>query len=265
MIQKAGWNGRGLIFPRTQFSELKQQEELKNVGVYILWGPGSGRLPIAYIGESANLLPRLENHVHGKSFWQYGVVFVSTDKSLHKAHVQYLEWGLLKRAEEMKRCELENSAQPQEPSLPPMDKAVANIFLTDMLLCLPIIGVNFFHEESLDPLRPDPPDLFLHSTKLGLKARARQTANNGILVYAGSDARKDEASSARGSVAKARKALLDSGTLEDAGDKYRFTRDYGFKTPSGAGGVVLGRACNGLKEWKDSQGRTLKESQEVSE
>ena len=149
----------------------------------------------------------------------------------------------------MNRCELENSAQPQEPALPPKDKADANIFLRDMLLCLPIIGVSFFHEESLDPLRPDSPDLFLHSAKLGLKAWARQTANNGILVCAGSDARKDEASSAGGFVTKARKALLENGTLEDAGDKYRFTRDYGFKTPSGALEVSYWVAqCNGLKE-----------------
>ena len=90
-IQKAGWNGRGLIFPRTQLAELKQREELQNVGVYILRGPGPGRLPIAYIGESAKLLSRLESHLQSKSFWQYGVVFYSTDKSLNKAHVQYLE------------------------------------------------------------------------------------------------------------------------------------------------------------------------------
>ena len=264
VIEKAGWNGRGLIFPRIQFSEVKQRKELQSPGVYILWGSGASRLPIVYIGEGAKLLPRLESHVQGKSFWQYGVVFVSTDNSLHKAHVQYLEWSLLKRAGEMKLCELENSTKPQEPALPPMDQADANIFLTDMLLCLPIIGVNFFKEEGLDPVGPGPRDLFLRSTKIGVSARARETANNGILIYAGSEARKDGVASAGAFVSNARKVLLANGTLEDAGDKYRFTRDVEFRSPSGAAVVVLGRKCNGLTKWKDSQGRTLKENQEGS-
>ena len=33
---------------------------------------------------------------------------------------------------------------------------------------------------------------------------------------------------------------------------YTFNQDYLFSSPSAAGAVILGRACNGRKEWKDS-------------
>jgi len=48
----------------------------------------------------------------------------------------------------------------------------------------------------------------------------------------------------------------------DAG-LYRFTQDYSFSSPSTAAAVVLGRSANGRIEWKDAQGRTLKELQEA--
>ena len=45
--------------------------------------------------------------------------------------------------------------------------------------------------------------------------------------------------------------------------RYRFTQDYSFSSPSMAAAVVLGRSANGRIEWKDAQGRTLKELQEA--
>ena len=47
--------------------------------------------------------------------------------------------------------------------------------------------------------------------------------------------------------------------IEGAG--YRFSQDYVFTSPSTAAAVVLGRSANGRIEWKDGQGRTLKELQ----
>jgi len=47
------------------------------------------------------------------------------------------------------------------------------------------------------------------------------------------------------------------------GDKYRFTQDYTFTSPSMASTIVLGRPSNGRTEWKDGEGRTLKSLQEA--
>jgi hypothetical protein len=61
-----------------------------------------------------------------------------------------------------------------------------------------------------------------------------------------------------------RETLIGNGVLvPDAGD-YRFAQDYVFSSPSPAAAVVLGRSANGRVEWKDVQGRTLRELQEMA-
>jgi hypothetical protein len=57
--------------------------------------------------------------------------------------------------------------------------------------------------------------------------------------------------------------LLDQGVFVDEDKHYRLTQDYTFNSPSTAAGVLLGRSANGRIEWKDAQGRTLKEIQEA--
>ncbi len=39
-------------------------------------------------------------------------------------------------------------------------------------------------------------------------------------------------------------------------------QDYSFNSPSAAAAVILGRSANGRTEWKDVQGKTLKQIQE---
>jgi hypothetical protein len=47
------------------------------------------------------------------------------------------------------------------------------------------------------------------------------------------------------------------------GAALRFTQDYVFSSPSTASDIVLGGSTNGRVQWKDAQGRTLKELQEA--
>lgn len=44
-------------------------------------------------------------------------------------------------------------------------------------------------------------------------------------------------------------------------DTYLFTRDAVFTSPSHAASVILGRNANGRIEWKDKDGRTLRDIQ----
>ena len=58
-----------------------------------------------------------------------------------------------------------------------------------------------------------------------------------------------------------RQELIGNGVLAAEAIGYRFSQDYVFTSPSNAAAVVLGRSANGRIEWKDAQGRTLKELQ----
>jgi hypothetical protein len=57
--------------------------------------------------------------------------------------------------------------------------------------------------------------------------------------------------------------LEASGILARSPEGLVFTRDYAFRSPSGAAMVLLGRPASGWIEWKDEQGRTLRQLQGI--
>ena len=257
VIEKSNWTGQGIVFPRSLFAEVRHREELNRTGVYVLWGPGrSGQLPRAYMGEGDVLLPRLDSHAKNKDFWTHGVVFTSKDQSLNKAHVQHLEARLVRLADEAKRCELDNANVPQMPSLSDADKADAELYLADMLLCLPVVGVSFFEK----PRGPAGKNRELFLSAKGIQARGYE-GPGGFVVRSGSQAVKNEVASIHTYLSDLRKALLNQDIFEDTDTAYRLAQDYIFTSPSTAAGVLLGRASNGRTEWKDAERRSLKEIQ----
>ncbi|KAB2930079.1 MAG: GIY-YIG nuclease family protein [Leptonema illini] len=258
IVEKSNWTGQGLVFPRAQFAEARQRPELKRTGVYILWGPSeSGQLPRLYVGEGDGVLARLEQHARSKDFWTHAVVFSSKDQNLNKAHVQYLEARLVALASEAKRAELDNGNVPQLPGLSEADAADAEGFLSDLLLCLPVMGVSFFEKAKADSAKAV--GLFLKAK--GIEARGVESAE-GFVVRSASQAVKTEVASIHSFLSDLRQTLLAQGVLREAGTVYQVTQDYTFNSPSTAAGVLLGRSANGRVEWKDARGRTLKEIQE---
>lgn len=259
IVEKSNWTGQGLVFPRAQFTEVRQRSELKRTGVYILWGPSeSGQLPRVYVGEGDLVLSRLDQHARQKDFWTHAAVFTSKDQNLNKAHVQYLEARLVALASEAKRAELDNGNIPQMPALSEADAADAESFLNDLLLCLPVVGLPLFEKAKAGAAG---------SRVLYLRAKGIEASgvdgSEGFVVRAGSQAVKDEVASIHAYLSELRKSLLAQGVLEPAGPVYRLTQDYTFNSPSTAAGVLLGRSANGRTEWKDAKSRTLKEIQEA--
>ena len=259
IIEKSNWIGQGVFFPRALFAEARQRDELKRTGVYVLWGVGeSGQLLRIYVGEGDCVLSRLDQHARQKDFWTHAVVFTSKDQNLNKAHVKYLEARLVQLATDAKRAELDNGTMSQLPTLSEADKADAEAFLRDMLLCLPLLGLNVFEKAKVSGKQSS--DLILRGK--GIEARGQDTAE-GFVVRAGSLAAKEDLPSSHDYVKELRRALLTQGVFVDEGTHYRLTQDYTFNSPSTAAAVMLGRTANGRTEWKDAQGRTLKEIQEA--
>jgi hypothetical protein len=261
IVEKSNWTGQGIVFPRSLFAEARQRVELKRTGIYILWGPGElGQLPIVYVGEGDSVLSRLDQHAKSKDFWTHGIVFTSKDQYLNKAHVQYIESKLIELASGAKRCELDNGNVPQPPSLSEADQADADGFLADILLCLPVVGVNLFERTIIVSSK---------SQNLTLKAKGITASGidspQGFVVRAGATAVKKEVPSIHAFMTELRKTLVKNGVLVDNGNTYRLTQDYTFSSPSTAAGVLLGRSANGRREWKDAKGRSLRDIQDTED
>ena len=80
------------------------------------------------------------------------------------------------------------------------------------------------------------------------------------MVLKGSIGRKANVPSIVGtSDERFRNRLIDAGVMRAVGDTVVFEKDHLFRSPSMALIALLGRTCNGWKEWKGKDGATLDE------
>lgn len=146
LIDRMNWTGLGLVFPRGKWPETKGRVEFGRTGVYILVGykGETDELPTLYIGQADGVRNRIDNHFGAKDFWDWAVVFVSGNNGLNRAHVTWLEYALIRRAQEAERSHLDNSVAPQEPGLSESEKADTRGFLKEILQILPLVGLRAF-------------------------------------------------------------------------------------------------------------------------
>jgi hypothetical protein len=189
------------------------------------------------------------------------VFFVAGTEHLNKAHVQFLEAQLVARARAAKRMPLDNLNSPGEPTLSEADRAFMNVFLDNMLGILPLLGIDAFEQSPITEATGQTPLLTCHLR--GVIAHGFDTPQ-GFIVQAGSQATVGETPSLQQhfpSLSKLRRDLVTNGVLVPEGDALRFTQDYAFNSPSMASAIVSGSSSNGRRDWKDANGRTLKEIQ----
>jgi hypothetical protein len=94
----------------------------------------------------------------------------------------------------------------------------------------------------------------------GVKATGYEVPK-GFVVLKGSQAVRAETNTIHQYMSTRRHDLLTQGVIVDEGPHYVFTTDHPFGSPSTAAGVILGRAANGRIEWKNAEGKTLKQLQ----
>lgn len=258
-IEKSNWTGHGLVIPRALFGESRGRKELGKAGIYILVGPSeSPALPKIYIGEGDPVRPRLEQHAKLKDFWTHAIVFTSKDENLNKAYVQWLESRLVQLARESKRCELDNGNVPAPPSLSEPGVAEVSGFLTDLLVCLPVLGYTFFEQVQ----KTSAQNAKLRVSAKGIEAFGFDSPAGFVVLKDSLAVKDDKLTPTVPLYAKELRAnLIRQGVLVDGGSAYKFTQDYIFSSPSTASDVILGRSSNGRTEWKTKDGKTLKEIQ----
>ncbi len=256
-IEKSNWNGAGIVIPRILMAATKGRKELQQTGLYVLVGSlEESGLPRIYIGEGDPIKNRLDQHLTNKDFWNHCIAFTSKDSNLNKAHVQYIESQLIATAKKTRLCVLDNKNSPTLPTLSEADSSEAAGFLSEMMLCFPLLGLGVFASEETQ--HHQTPLFYLRSK--GLEAQGRESSA-GFTVIRGSKALKAATPSCPSSLIQLRTALVSNGVLAEAENYFEFTQDYLFLSPSTAAAVVAARSSNGRTEWKTKDGQTLRDYQ----
>jgi hypothetical protein len=258
IIEKSNWTGIGIYFKRPNFQAASQRPEFNKTGVYILIGNADdSSLPTLYIGEGDPVGPRLTSHQSTKDFWAWAIFFTAKDNSLNKAHIKHLESRLLTLALTAKQSHLDNVQTSLPPNLSEADAADAESFLLDILSIFPLLGLTAFEQIQ----SPQQPSNLLTLDRSNLKATGYEDPK-GFVVCKGAIASSTEKPSIHPYLTTLRQDLIQQGILTAKDNQtLKFTQDYAFSSPSTAAGVILGYPANGRIEWKDPQGKTLKDIQ----
>lgn len=254
------WTGKAFKIPRRLLKESADRAELHKAGVYFLFGRDDARNEInsAYVGEAEDVIARLPQHLE-KEFWTEALVFVSKDDNLNKAHIKFLEYTIYVAARTVGRYDLHNGNTPNCPAISEMERAVMTEFFENLQLLVGSLGYKIF-EPLVSPTATAAEEYVLSSSR-GADARGLLTSE-GFVVLKDSVASGSEVPSVPEFAVKIRRRLIAEGVLIPQDGSYVFTRNHLFVSPSGAASVVLGRSANGWVEWRDRQGRTLKENEE---
>ncbi len=247
--------------PRSLLDAFLKMPESNQVGIYFLFGedPETAQ-PRVYIGQTGTLAQRLLKHHQEKDFWNRALVAISLTNNLTTTHALFLEWLALKAASDAGRYAIDNiNAGSHTHTTPPLAAECHELYDTLRVLTT-TLGYPLFEPLIKDSLPKETENARLVYCKAsGAEARGLET-EEGFVVLKGSSGRIETVPSFSNRV---RERLIQQGVIAIDGNRIRFERDYLFSSPSAAADCITGRSANGQTEWKDSQGKTLREVREL--
>jgi hypothetical protein len=253
----SNWSGKAYKIPRIKIKECADRDDLTSTGVYLLFGKDDEGKDQVYIGEAESILKRLNQQLTQKDFWNEAIVFISKDENLNKAHIKYLENRLHDIAKIANRYKVDNSVIPTQSSISESDRAEMEEFIEYIKMLVNTLGHKVFDEKrEFKPKQKQ--DTFFIKAARGADGQGEPTSD-GFVVFKSSKAAASIVNSMTANFINYRQKLIEEGILINKGEYLEFSDDYIFSSPSTAAAIVMGRNANGLTEWRNKAGKTLKE------
>lgn len=263
----ANWTGVSYKIPRTELEKCKSRDDLKQSGVYFLFGVSDQTGEnIVYIGQAGarkngeGILHRLEEHKRdgNKDYWTEAVVFTTSNNSFGPTEISYLENRFFILAKDANRYNVKNNNHPTSGNVTEEKESELEEFIEYAEIVMGTFGHRIFnsleerttHKEVRKEEFDTEPLLFLKTSKANAKGRR---TNEGFVVYKGASISTLPTKSCPETIHTLRKQYNDrikNGTLLE---------DTLFTSPSAAAGFVSFASANGIIMWSNEEGRTLKE------
>ena len=270
----ANWTGVAYKIPRTAMDLCKEREDLKQSGVYFLFGTSdqTGN-NIAYIGQAGarkngeGLLYRLLEHKRNpdKDYWTEAVVFTTSNNSFGPTEISYLENRFCGLALAAKRYDVKNGVDPTQGNITEEKESELEEFVDYARIVMgtlghkvfePLISVAAIPTAEAQPANEEP---LLYFENVNAKAIGRRT-NEGFVVLKGSILSQKIVKSCPETAIKARTKYSDR-----INEYNTLTEDVLLSSPSAAAAFVGGSSLSGNELWKTEGGISLKNLEKLSE
>lgn len=271
----ANWTGVAYKIPRTELERCKERDDLKQSGVYFLFGKTEDTdEDVVYIGQAGarkngeGILNRLQEHKRNpeKDYWTEAIVFTTSNNSFGPTEISYLENRFCGLATQAKRYVVKNGNDPTPGNITEEKESELEEFIDNAKIIMGTLGHKVFVPIIIPTTVPttdvpatsttDVSDEILYFEHSGVKATGRRTTE-GFVVFKGSQI-----------VAKLTKSCPNP-TLrnrEKYADKIDATfclmEDILFTSPSSAASFIGGASLSGNATWRNADGITLKKLEE---
>lgn len=265
----SNWIGTVFKIPRTLLDICKERLELKQTGVYFLFGKDEvNNTDVVYIGQASirqngeGLLMRLQEHNRNpqKDYWTESIAITTSNDSLGPTEISYLEHRFYQMAIEAKRYDVKNTNNPTPGNITEEKISELEEFIEYAQIIIGTLGHKVFVPliDTSDNGLSNREDQVFYCNRSGVHATSIRTAE-GFVLKKGSTINPRMTRSCPEFVTKKRdqyKKIID--------ENYTLLEDILFNTPSGAAAFVCGSSANGNIEWKTAEGKTLKQITEES-
>lgn len=141
-MEDSSWN-KGELYsaPRESVDDLLSTDACSRYGVYLLLSED-----MVYIGQASDLAKRIKQHIIGKSWWERVVILTTSDDSLNRADLDYIESFLIAKAGSVGKLDCDNKNAGNKQKLSRFREVEIQQYIEEALFLLELIGIGVFTE-----------------------------------------------------------------------------------------------------------------------
>ena len=267
----SNWTGLAYKIPNSYLSKCKERQDLKQSGVYFLFGDDEGDRPTVYIGQAGirkngeGVLFRVAEHLKGNFDFNEVVILTTQNNSFGPTEISYLENKFTNMAIEIDRYKVKNGNDPNPGNVTEEKESELEEYVEYSKMVLGVLGYKIFVPliKSNNDDEYNEEELSLYLTRKVKRSNAIITAkckrtSEGFVLLSGSLIEEIDAESIPPGIKVMRESCKKNGVIKDG----VLTKNILFRSPSYASSFVLGINSNGRINWKLKTGQSLKEFEE---
>lgn len=265
----ANWTGVAYKIPRTELDKCKERDDLKQSGVYFLFGKNEETGDsVVYIGQAGarkngeGILNRLKEHKRNpeKDYWTEAIVFTTSNNSFGPTEISYLENRFCNLAVQAKRYVVKNGNDPTPGNITEEKESELEEFIDNAKVIMGTIGHKVFVPLVTSTPVPviteediaDTSDELLYFDHSGVKAVGKRISD-GFVVLKGSQICSKLTKSCPDPTLRNREKYASK-----VDENFVLIEDILFTSPSSAASYIGGASLSGNACWRNAKGISLK-------
>lgn len=268
----SNWTGLAYKVPRSYLEKCKDRQDLKQSGVYFLFGTNDDGDNEVYIGQAGirkngeGVLFRVTEHLKDEIYFSDAVMLTTQNNSFGPTEISYLENKFTNMAIEIDRYQVRNENDPNPGNVTEEKESELEDFIEYSKMVLGVLGYKIFvpivNKELKKEDKTDDNEILYLSAKTKksekkINAKCQRTSE-GFVVLKDSMIELIDSKSLPKSIKEMRDKCKANNEIIDG----KITKNYLFNSPSYAAMFVLGMSRNGKTDWKTKGGTTLKALEE---